>query len=72
MRYVGLIALVSLMVAGVTAAQEGGASRPAALDYAFYKAHVEPLFLVKRPSGSHPGRPGAEADRHGRDAGLLK
>ena len=40
MRYVGLIALVSLMVAGVTAAQEGGASRPAALDYAFYKAHV--------------------------------
>ena len=66
MRYVGLIALVSLMVAGVTAAQEGGASRPAALDYAFYKAHVEPLFLVKRP-----GRM-ACVGCHERGAGGLK
>ena len=50
MRYAGSIALVALLIAGAPAAQEG---RPAptrsSLDFTFYRAHVEPLFLVKRP-----------------------
>ncbi len=52
---VGSILLAVLLLSGAGVAQQApngpppGAARPSILDFAFYREHVEPLFLVKRP-----------------------
>jgi YVTN family beta-propeller protein len=72
MRSVGSILIAVLCLSGASTArqapagQQPGASRPSTLDFAFYREHVEPLFLVKRPGLMRC------AECHERGAGALR
>ena len=66
MRRLLLILMSALLSAPVVEAQERAAVSPPMLDFAYYRARIEPMFLVKRP-GNVPC-----VECHERGEGALK